>query len=157
MAKKHIIFGKKSMFLLGVFFLCFVFLFFWNMRPPSTRDIVLGEQTLHVYVAETIKDMYVGLGGREDLDGKDGMLFLYDYPGRHGIVMRDMLFPIDILWFSEGQLVDIAPAVPVEPQASEYELTSYRPRTDATMVLELPAGWAAAHDLKIGDMLFIPL
>ena len=143
------------MFLLGVFLLCFVFLLFWNMKAPRTQDIILIEQTLHVYVAETIKDMYVGLGGREDLGENDGMLFLYDYPGKHGIVMRGMLFPIDIVWFYEGQVVDIAPAVPVEPEATEYELTPYRPRTDATMVLELPAGWVAAHDLKIGDTLLI--
>ncbi|EKD67674.1 MAG: hypothetical protein ACD_48C00273G0002 [uncultured bacterium] len=156
MEQPKIVFGKKMLFFVGAFFISFLFLLFWNMRTPSSRDIILDGESLHVYIAQTIKEMYVGLGGREDLGGKDGMLFLYDYPGRHGIVMRQMQFPIDIVWLFEGRVVDIAPAVPTEPGASEYELTSYHPRIDASMVLELPAGWAAKHDLQIGDILVIP-
>jgi len=128
-----------------------------NTRPPHTQQVFLKQEKLELYVAKTIKDMYVGLGGRDDLGGKDGMLFLYDYPGRHGIVMRDMRFPLDIVWLDEGLVVDIAPAVPIEPYVTESALIVYRPRIDATMVVELPAGWAARHDLKIGDVFAIPL
>ncbi|HBB38538.1 MAG: hypothetical protein UV82_C0011G0028 [Candidatus Magasanikbacteria bacterium GW2011_GWD2_43_18] len=156
MEKTHLAFGKKSMFVLAAFFLCFLFLLYWNTRLPGTRIIVLNDQHLDVYVADTINDMYVGLGGREDLGGKDGMLFIFDFSERHGIVMRDMLFPIDIIWLSDGKVVDIAPAVPLEPGVDEYDLTFYRPRAEATMVLELSAGWAMEHGLQIGDFLTLP-
>lgn len=156
MAKKEMKFGKFSIGILIAFFACFLFLLYWNTRAPGTEDIVLKDDHLQVYVAKTLKDMYVGLGGRENLDGKDGMLFLYDFPDKHGIVMRDMLFSIDVVWLYDGQVVDIAPALPLEPEASEFDLTVYRPRTEATMVLELPAGWSAKHDLKIGDRISLP-
>jgi uncharacterized membrane protein (UPF0127 family) len=156
MAKKEVLISKWQLLFIGAFFVCFIFLIFWNSRTPQTEFIMLGEESLEVYVAKTLKDTYKGLGGREDLDGKDGMLFLFDFSSKHGIVMRDMLFPIDIVWLDGGRVVDIAPAVPIEFGVPEYALTSYRPRSDANMVLELPAGWSVQNDLHIGDALRMP-
>jgi len=141
---------------IGGFFLCFLFLLFWNMKSPRTEVVILGDTTIEVFIAQTLKETYTGLGGRDDMDGKDGMLFLFDVPDRHGIVMRDMRFPIDIVWLHEGRVVDIAPAVPTEPGVPHHSLSVYRPRTDATMVLELLAGYSAQHGLEIGDTLRLP-
>ncbi len=156
MEKNEVLISKWQLFFVGAFVVCFVFLAVWNSLAPGTEVIMLADEPLEVYVAKTLKDTYTGLGGRDDLDGKDGMLFLFDFPGKHGIVMRDMRFPLDIIWLHEGRVVDMAPAIPIEPGVPEYALTSYSPRVDATMVLELPAGWAAAHDLRVGDTLRIP-
>jgi uncharacterized membrane protein (UPF0127 family) len=76
------------------------------------------------------------------------MLFLYPFFEKHVFVMRDMKFSIDIIWFNAGEVVDIAPSVPVQPQDRQYT-----PRASANAVLELPAGWAEAHKLQIGDHL----
>lgn len=157
MAKDKALISKWQLFFIGAFLVSFVVLVVWNnLIGPRTEVVVLADEPLEVYVADTLKHMYTGLGGRDDLGGKDGMLFLYDFPGKHAIVMRDMRFPIDIVWLNGGNVVDIAPAVPIEPGVPEYALTSYSPREDATMVLELPAGWAAVHDLEIGDTLRLP-
>ena len=157
MAKNHVLISKWQLLFVGAFFCCFVFLIFWNSRAPGTEVVMLQDEPLQVYVAKTVKDTYTGLGGRDDLDGKDGMLFVFDFSSRHGIVMRDMRFPIDIVWFDEfGTVVDMAPAIAPEPGVPEYALTVYRPRADATMVLELPAGWAAEHSLEVGDILRLP-
>ncbi len=137
---------------LALLVISFFFLRLWPDDPP-TQIIMLKNQELNVYVAKTLEDMYRGLGGRSSLDDKDGMLFVYDFPGEHGIVMRDMQFAIDIVWLDRGTVVDIAPGVPAEPGVPEHALRLYRPRVASTLILELPAGWAAAHDLKIGDIL----
>ena len=156
MAKDQVLISKWQLFFVGAFVVSFVFLGIWNNLAPSTEVIILADEPLEVYVAKTLKDTYKGLGGRDDLGGKDGMLFVFDFPGQHGIVMRNMRFPLDIVWLHKGRVVDMALDVPIEPGVPEYALISYRPLEDATMVLELPAGWAAEHSLQIGDILRLP-
>jgi uncharacterized membrane protein (UPF0127 family) len=67
--------------------------------------------------------------------------------------MRDMQFSIDVVWLREEKVVDIASSLPLEPGVPEGELRGYFSRGLADMVLELPAGWVVAHELKIGDQL----
>jgi uncharacterized membrane protein (UPF0127 family) len=65
--------------------------------------------------------------------------------------MRDMKFPIDIVWFNDGVVVDIASFIKPEFDVPEEDLMIYLPRMEANVVLELPAGWTVRNDLKIGD------
>lgn len=111
----------------------------------------LKGQKLYVLAADNIGRQYKGLGGRDSLDGYDGMLFIFGEKKKVGIVMRDMKFPIDIVWLDAGQVVDFAPNVPIEPGVKEQNLKIYYPRVDANLVLELPAGWAEKNGLRIGD------
>lgn len=127
-------------------------LWLWGWRWP-TAVIELKGESLQVLVAKSPRHQYRGLGKRDALAPYDGMLFVFTIPHRVGIVMRDMRFPIDIVWLDKGEVVDIAPRVPLEPGKEDGELTVYRPRLSANTVLELPAGWAEEHGLKIGDRL----
>lgn len=136
-----------------IFFIAFLFLRFSEPALPI-ETIVLKGETLEVAIPHTIAHMRKGLGERDSIAPYDGMLFVFDAKNRHGIVMRKMRFSIDIVWFDGAAVVDIAPAVPPE-DVPEHLLTVYRPRAEATMVLELPAGWAAAHGLGIGDQLVV--
>ncbi len=115
--------------------------------------IAFDGHELLVQVANTPKQWYKGLGDKEELQPYDGMLFLFPFERRHGIVMRDMGFPIDIVWLDRGTIVDIAPDVQTQPGATEHDLYVYYPRVNATMVLELAAGKAAEIGLQLGDSL----
>ncbi len=117
----------------------------------KTEQIRVNGHILTVLVADSVKEQYTGLGKRETLAPYDGMFFPYGIADRHGIVMRDMHFPIDIVWLYRGEVVDIAPNVPPEPGVANADLFRYYPRANATAVLELPAGKAAELNLKIGD------
>ena len=145
--------SKINLVILALFAASFVGLKIWQYWWPKA-DIELAGQTLHVLVANTPTHQYRGLGKRDAIAPYDGMLFTFTFPRRVAIVMRDMRFPIDIVWFFNGEVIDIAPNVQPE-DVPESELTPYVPREDADMVLELPAGWAGEHDLKIGDILEI--
>ncbi|MFZ2190260.1 MAG: DUF192 domain-containing protein [Candidatus Magasanikiibacteriota bacterium] len=120
-------------------------------RHFSSTKLELKGQEINVLVAKTIYQQYKGLGGRKDLGDYDGMIFPYLASDKYTFVMRDMKFPIDIIWFDNGTVVDIAPNVQIEPEASEAQFKRYYPRKPANLVLELPAGWAEKNDLKIGD------
>ncbi len=150
MAEKKSRIGAYPMVVLALFFVAALGLKLWSYHWPSTM-ITLKNTSLSVLLANTPDHEYTGLGGRKSLAPYDGMLFLFAHPGRIGIVMRDMQFPIDIVWFSQGKVVDLAPNVPIQPGVPEERLTVYYPRLDADMVLELPAGWADSHSLRIGD------
>lgn len=156
MAKRFLKSASWQIVFVLAFVLCFLFLSFWNQRAPRTQVFELQGERVELYIAKTLKDTYRGLGKRDDLGGKDGMLFLFDYPGKHGIVMRDMRFPLDIVWLDNGRVIDMVENAPTQPGASESELVVYKPVDDATMVLELPAGWVRAHGLEVGDLLTNP-
>lgn len=127
------------------------FRFYW-----PTADIAVGGHLLRVQVADNNYRHFKGLSGRSSLEPYDGMLFIFSSESQYAFVMRGMKFPLDILWFSKGEVVDIAPNVPPEDGVPEAQLRQYLPRKPATMVLEVPAGWAAKNEIKIGDRLSVP-
>lgn len=122
--------------------------FYW---PKAT--IKINNQVLNVLVANNIKHWQNGLGKFTDLGKYDGMLFVFPEVKQHVFVMRDMKFPIDIIWFKKGAIVDIAPNLPLEPGRTEEQLTLYPARDESDRVLEIPAGYAQKFNYKIGDKL----
>lgn len=126
------------------------FLKIQQIRWPDALVQLRGKE-LNVLVAKTPSHRFTGLGGRESLGEYNGMLFLFYTHRKHGIVMRDMKFPIDIVWLDRGRVVDVAAHIPLEPHTAEQDLRIYYPRKEANLVLELPAGWTVDHELKIGD------
>jgi len=136
---------KSHIILVVLMFVCAILLRVYQLHY-DTSTVTLKGQNLHVLLAKNPKQWYKGLGGRSDLGEYDGMLFLFPYYEKHAFVMRDMQFPLDIIWLAGGTVVEIAPNVPIFPQDRPY-----MPRAEANAVLELPAGWVDAHGLKIGD------
>lgn len=136
--------------LLIIVFVCVVLklvdVFYW----PS-RVIVIKDQPVNVLIANTPTHWHKGLGGRNSLGNYQGMAFQYSGSSRHTMVMRDMNFPIDIIWVSDGLIVDMAPNVQAEPGKSEAELIRYAPRQACNLVIELEAGYIVKNGLKIGD------
>lgn len=138
---------KSYIVLFGLLVVVGILLRIFELRFSDTFLSLKGQE-LHVLVAKNPRQWYRGLGQRETLEPYQGMLFLYSFEEKHGIVMRDMHFPLDVVWFRNGKVVDIAPNIPVFPQDRPYI-----PREVNNTVLELPAGWALSHGLKIGDSL----
>jgi len=146
--------SKFSLVIIIGFFAAAIFMFFWQ-HHWDTVTVHLADRNLEVLVAKTPKQWYKGVGGRESLQPYDGMLFLFPESRRQAIVMRDTLFPLDIIWLERGVVIDIAPNVPTEIGKSETELRRYHPRASGNMILEVPAGWTQKYGLKIGDKLTV--
>jgi len=115
-------------------------------------QVSIGQKTMEVLVAHNDRHWHKGLSGRKDLGKYGGMIFIFSSRGQHTMVMRDMKFAIDIVWLDGYQIVDIAPSVQPEPGKTDGQLTPYFSRLPSDMVLELPAGFAQANGVKIGDM-----
>lgn len=122
----------------------------------SPKAVVrLGGREFKVLVADTPARMFRGWSDRLSMGKYGGMLFVFGEDGRHAMVMRDMYFPLDIVWLKDGEVLDIAPDVPPERGVPEARLTPYFSRLPSDTVLELPAGFAAETGLKIGDKMEI--
>src|SRR3989344_1171887 len=103
-------------------------------------------------VASTPQQKAKGLGGRKTLPQFGGMLVAFEKPSFIGIWMKQMKFPIDILWIANGRVVDMEENVPSPgPRASIDSLPIYKPDVPAEFVLEVGAGFARTYGIRIGD------
>ncbi|XVH30398.1 DUF192 domain-containing protein [Haloferacaceae archaeon DSL9] len=104
-----------------------------------------------VRIADTFEKRYTGLSNTTSLDENEGMLFVHDDVGEHAYVMRDMDFPIDIIFVdADGTITEIHEA-PLEEDQSD--LTRYR--GTGKYVLEVRYGYAADNDIEVGDTVVI--
>jgi len=117
----------------------------------SQKDAVIGEATIKIEIADSKDERIIGLSGKLYLDNNTGLLFIFDNPDFHGIWMKDMNFPIDIIWLDSNlQVVDFKEKV---SPASFPE--TYKPNKKALYVLEMPENFISKNDLKIGDQMTI--
>lgn len=121
----------------------------------TKTTIKIGGKGVRVLVADTYNHRLKGWSGRKDMGKYGGMLFVFSNRGQHAMVMRDMRFPLDIVWIDGTKIVEIAPNVPLEIGKSEEELTPYFSSRPSNLVLELPAGFKDRTGLKIGDKIEI--
>ena len=76
---------------------------FGTQRPRALLQI--GEVEILADIAETPAARAQGLSGKEKIGEDEGMLFVFPKAGRYGFWMKDMRFPIDIVWIGEDMRV----------------------------------------------------
>lgn len=119
--------------------------------------VTIEGQPLTVEVARTPAARAQGLSGRERLAPGSGLLFLHPTTARHTYWMKDMRFPIDIVWMRQGQIVDVSHRVPAPGPGEDGREIQVSPRVPCDVVLELPAGYARAHGFDVGARVTIEL
>lgn len=113
-------------------------------------QLKLGGQVLTVELAKTPRAWQNGLSNRSQLAADHGMLFIFPESSRRSFWMKEMKFPIDIIWLQNGEIVDIAPKIPPASVEEDSPVT-YWPRLPANAVLEVNAGFCEKYGVKIGD------
>jgi hypothetical protein len=124
----------------------------------ASRTIRIGNVPIHIEVADTKEARAQGLSGREQLPANNGLLFVFDELGTHGIWMKNMRFGIDILWIapfnttsSSGgreayRIVDIK-----ENARPESFPETFYSQAPALYVLEVNAGFTDLYNISVGD------
>ncbi len=150
------IFDKKSVkfVLLAIIFIIFftlVFLGSKNDNKNRTEQFFVrfidSQAVFSVEVAKEKAERVKGLSGREALLKGEGMLFVFEVSDRHGFWMKDMKFPLDIIWIDDNKRV-VHIEESVDPNT--YPKTFY-PEQDSRYVLEIGAGLSAINDIKVGQ------
>jgi len=144
----------KSTQLLAVFFvIALVFLavqYSGILKRVSSKEIKVGGARFYVEVADTPIARARGLSGRDSLASDSGMLFLFSEPGTQVFWMKDMKFPIDIIWIKGEKVIGMV--IGAEPEDEEdYEL--YKSPEPVDKVLEINAGLVSRLGIKVGDQI----
>ncbi|MFZ2187518.1 MAG: DUF192 domain-containing protein [Candidatus Moraniibacteriota bacterium] len=110
-------FFRKRFFLLGLLTILFGIRFFLfadveKIEPAfSPTGIRISGQLYRLEIAETDAERAQGLGDRDTLCDNCGMLFIFADPGKYAFWMKDMRFPIDIIWLLGDRVVFVEHAV----------------------------------------------
>jgi len=113
----------------------------------KTVTVILSGTTVRAMLADTDELRIRGLSGRPSLSEDEGMLFVFPNPGTYGFWMKDMQFPIDIIWISEsGHVVGVTPMV----LPDTFPKTFFPPQP-VVSVLEVPAGFSTRFGVVVGQ------
>lgn len=118
----------------------------------KSATATIKNQKFTLMVAQSEKDKTRGLSGRQSLSANTGMIFIFDKPGVYSFWMKDMKFPIDMIFLNNNKIDTMYKNIP-PPAADENtaNLKVYSPKGNIDYVLELPAGTADKYSLKPGD------
>lgn len=128
---------------------------------PSSVEITLAGETFTLEVAADDAAIERGLMGRESIDPKGGMLFVFKAPRIPSFWMKNCLVDIDVIFVDEvGVIVGLhemkaePPRGPNETEmAYENRLVRYPAQRRALFAIELQAGSIRRLGLKMNDRL----
>jgi len=146
-----------SVLLCGVAFFVLFFILqqpsetsFSHFSPSSSADVIQTPTgTIRIIRADTEESRQRGLSNQENLPIDSGMLFIFPAAAIQGFWMKDMHFPLDIVWIDAHKKI-IGIAQNVTPESYPEVFMSPDP---IKYVLEINAGKSDDFGLKKGVQL----
>lgn len=124
----------------------------WRSLYPNTVPITIGGVPVEASVADTLSKRIKGLSDTPFLPAHVVKLFAFGAAGQHSIWMKDMQYPLDIMWADkEGTIVHIEEDV--SPDSYPQSFASPKP---AWYVIEANAGFTASNTIAVGDSVVLP-
>ena len=144
---------------LGMCALALVAIFMYHSNIPAvistegqpSDSVVIGTTTVLVDIAATSAARTQGLSGRKSLAWGNGMLFIFPKAGDWGFWMKDMYFPIDIIWADKAGVTTTA----LPNVSSTTYPQAFHTNAPSVYVLEVRAGYAAGHDIGVGQKIVV--
>jgi uncharacterized protein len=115
---------------------------------PQVNTVCIRKACVRVKLAQDQDSREMGLMFKKPLAYREGMLFVFERPDRYGFWMKNVSFPIDIIWISPNKTV-----VDMKSEAPPCQgfCQTYFPASAALYVLEVSAGFAREEGIQIGD------
>lgn len=115
------------------------FSFDFNLPFISPKTAAINGSEIKLLIADDEKSRMVGLSNRRSLKEDTGMLFVFEEKDTYGFWMKNMNFPLDIIYLDGNKVVDIKKNVqPADENNPNPEV--YTPKAPADKVLEVVAG-----------------
>ena len=106
-----------------------------------------GIHNINAELASTPQQREIGLMFRPAMPANDGMLFVFEQPGKQCFWMRNTLIPLSVAFIGDdGSVVNIDD---MKPQT----LDSHCSAKPVRFVLEMNEGWFAKRGIKAGSRL----
>lgn len=116
----------------------------------KTPSATIGKQSFSLSLAKKPKELEKGLSERKSLASNEGMLFVFDKPDYYSFWMKNMKFPIDMIFIKKNRIVTIYQDVQ-SPKSKDETSPIFKPEEPADMVLEINAGLSKKYNIKKGD------
>ena len=125
-------------------------IFLYIRSNKQLKKVYVRGVCVRVKLATTNKARRIGLMLHKSMPQNQGMLFIFEKEGIHSFWMKNMHFPLDIIWFNSDKIiVDIYEyAIPCKDVCKNIV-----PQVKALFVLEVNAGFVKKHGIKVGDSL----
>lgn len=142
---------KRNLLLTGIILILILLLSFTTSSSKSTLH--LPQKDISLIVVDSAEAREKGLSGKESLPENTGMFFVFDKPSQYEFWMKDMKFPIDIIWLDASFKI-----IHIESNVSpDTYPNTFKPESDSLYVLETDAHFTEKNNLKVGDTLNIDL
>ena len=118
-----------------------------NSAIAYSVPLTIGTAHLSVALALTPASQEQGLSGTDNLADGTGMLFGFESPLIPHFWMKDMRYPLDMIWIDSTKMV-----IGSETKISQYTYpTTFAPKNPVEYVLEVPAGFVEKNNIQVGD------
>lgn len=124
----------------------------------TTKTVKVGNTQFNAEIAKTPKEREIGLSGRDKMDDNSGMLFVFDRQNtRPTFWMKNVKFPLDLLWINDGKVVQIHKnLMPIPAGTPDNQIKLYSPNQSVDYVLEILGGKSEQAGIKAGDSVEAP-
>ncbi|MCL2485865.1 MAG: DUF192 domain-containing protein [Endomicrobia bacterium] len=132
----------------------------YEYQTPSEKEyadgseikVKLSGREFLLTVSQSPQARIQGLSDRTEMPA-DGMIFFFETPQALSFWMKNMHFPIDIIWVNGNKVMSITKNAQPEPGISDEYLKRYFSDYYVNIVIELNAGDADKFKIKVGDIL----
>ena len=133
--------------------LIFLFATFFTIVLPALlkqpTNIWLGDGVFRTKLALTDITRTKGLSGTKEITADEALLMVFPSEGKWGIWMKDMNFPIDIVWLNKNKkVIYIVKNAP----PSDSTATVFAPNNPAKYIVELPAGTVDSKSITTNSL-----
>ena len=142
--------GLAKLIILALILIILVsyFYFLINETKKEQKQVCFETKCFNIKIADTQIERIDGLMNQEILGEDEGMLFVFDEEGTYGFWMKNMKFPIDIVWIDKNLTV-VETTKNISP-CTEEPCKSYYSKSPILYVLELNAGKIEEFDIVNG-------
>ncbi len=126
-----------------------VFSIMTNKSSSLQKACIENKSCFNIEIADTANQRATGLSMKKFLNKGDAMLFIFPEKTIPGFWMKDMKFPIDIIWINESWKIT---GIEKNMQPCEGNLCPLvYPKEKIMYVLEINSGLSDKYGFKDGD------
>ena len=122
--------------------------FYWQKIIGKTVTVEINGHKIQAEIVKTSSEKQKGLSNREKMERDRGMIFVNEKEGMYSFWMKEVNFPLDIIWIKGNEIVGITERAAIEP-GPEYK--NYLPPEPVDKILEVHGGWVFRHGVEIGQ------
>lgn len=116
---------------------------------PYRAKLLIKDKKLAVEIADNYAKQTLGLSGRQSLCASCGMLFVFEKAEDRIFWMKDMKFPLDIIFLRDKKVTGFSLEVPMPRDGAE--IARVKSPGEADMVLEVNAGFVRKNQIQLED------